>query len=301
MSHTHTNLVRLLSSCDRLSAGGFRARAERRRFETYLSVLQRMWHELAAESEPTASSTVRACAPSEEQLSEYRRRIERLAELLDGQKMLSGAGSALAFTQAQCNASLTREQANAELSSRLHATSRMQAALRDQLLGPAAGTGASATGTELADPIGSPGAAGPSGTLPGGGSAKIAAAARDSLLPRRGGGADSAEAESLSETLARERQAQDDALADLTQMAGALRDRSMQARQAVRAHCSTLDTTSTSIDKNRSKLDQNMSRLRQQLRSMRSSTCYILLMLVAVFALFTFTFLLMKVAPKPSR
>ena len=100
--------------------------------------LTRLWQELQKQSEQREwlGGSVACC--SEAQLGEYRRHIERLAELLDDGKLLSGAGSQLALTQALCNGNLTREQANAELSSRLHATSRMQQALRNQLLGPAA-------------------------------------------------------------------------------------------------------------------------------------------------------------------
>ena len=39
--------------------------------------------------------------------------------LLDGEKLLSGAGSALALTQAQSNTGLSRTQGNAELTNRL--------------------------------------------------------------------------------------------------------------------------------------------------------------------------------------
>ena len=305
-SHTHVNMTRLLASCDKLAAGGLYERVERRRFETYLAALQRMWHELAAQGEQrewaTAPSEVRANAASETQLSEYRRRIERLAELLDGDKMLSGAGSALALVQAQCNGSLSREQANAELMMRLHATSRMQTALRNQLLGPGPPPPAAATGAEVA--ACAPAADASCSSSAGGGSSSSNRSGAASLLGARGacsgrgGGGDSAAAESLSETLATERQKHEDALDEMTHMAAALRNRSLQARQALQQQCSTLDTTSAHVDTNHARLNQNSSKLRQQLRAMQSSTCYILLMLVMVFGLFMFTFLLMKIAPK---
>ena len=79
----------------------------------------------------------------------------------------------------------------------------------------------------------------------------------------------------------------------------AVRAVAVKAQQAMRAQCSTLDTTSGAIESNQSKLGAINAKMRQQLRSMRSSTCYIILMLVVVFVLFFLTFLLMKVAPKP--
>ena len=86
-AHTKINLDRLLRSCDALG-DSLADKAARRRFVTYLTVLQRYWHDLDAAGE------------SEVVLGEYRRRIERLAELVDEGKMLSGVGSALALSQA---------------------------------------------------------------------------------------------------------------------------------------------------------------------------------------------------------
>ena len=95
--HARVNLERLLRSCDALATGGLSTRTERRRFETYLNTLQGCGTSWRAR----ADRQPRSC--SEAQLGEYRRRIERLAELLDADKLLSGAGSALALTQALCN------------------------------------------------------------------------------------------------------------------------------------------------------------------------------------------------------
>jgi hypothetical protein len=261
---TRTNLERLLRACDALGAGGLASRAERRRFETYLSTLQRLWHELA-------NAPAGACA--EGQLGEYRRRIERLAELLDADKLLSGAGSALALTQAVCNGHISREQANAELSSRLHATSRMQRALRDQLFGPVNPSPLALAGGAEQLPPPSPGACctACAGSAASGGIASAvgrggafdaavpaSAATRESLFgrsggARRGSAADGAAAESLAQTLAGEREQQDAALSDLTKMASELKNRSLRAQQAMHAQNSTLDTTSTALDSNRSK------------------------------------------------
>ena len=72
-SHTKVNLARLLRSCEQLSAslsapgvsqGSSTRRADRRRFETYLSVLQRMWHDLANSSGDEAPAALpKAAAP----------------------------------------------------------------------------------------------------------------------------------------------------------------------------------------------------------------------------------------------
>ena len=91
---------------------------------------------------------------------------------------------------------------------------------------------------------------------------------------------------------------QEEALSDLSKMAAGLRDRTLKAQSAVRAHCSTLETTSAAVESNQTRLNAVNTKLRQQLRSMSSSTCYILLMLMMVTILFMFTYMLMKIAPK---
>lgn len=115
------NLERLIRSCEVMS-GEIQEKRARRRFETYLSVLQRYWHELAATR----------C--SEEVLGEYRRKIEYLADLLDDDKLLAGGGAGLARSQAANSNSLTREEANAELQMRLSTATRIQEQLRSQLM-----------------------------------------------------------------------------------------------------------------------------------------------------------------------
>ena len=323
-SHTKVNLARLLRSCEQLSAslsasgshGSAARRADRRRFETYLSVLQRMWHDLA-NSSGLGATTAGGSGVSEALLSEYRRKIERLAELLDAEKMISGSGSALALTQAQCNGSLTREQANAELSSRLKTTTCMQQAVRSQLLQPAAAPGSDQGSDGLAggDPAGGAGgessaASVASSGAPGGGSESAQSlpgrAPFAAAFGRRGGGGGGGsgsgiEAEALQSTLAEQRELHDNLLADLADSVGQLRDRSLQARSAVRDDLHTLDSTSTQLDGNRAKLDENNSRLRAATNAMRSSTCMICLMLIVVCALFVGTFLMMKIVPKRPR
>jgi len=271
------NLERLLRSCDRLS-GDLQGRAERKRFETYLAALQRHWRELKGHSQ---------C--SDETLSEFRRRIERLAELLDEGKLLSGAGSSLALTQAQCNSNLSRSQANAELVNRLREKERMQQALRSQL---------------------SLGGGGRSGGGSGGGGASSSTVVAATAAPRGGqqlGGraaaavGSSAEKEALRETLETQRAAQEDIISDLAKSVGELRDRTVQARQAVRDDCNTLDTTDEEVDRNRALLSTNNSRLKQQIQNARSSTCLVMLMLVFVAVAFFMTFFLMKVKSKGGR
>ena len=126
------NLERLLLSCERMTEGSdLHCKGGRRRFETYLSVLQRYWHELAKESD--------------EGLAEYRRKIEYLADLIDESKLRSG--SMVSQSQAHNQPELTREQANAELSSRLATANRAHEELRIQLVGRLSGS--EPTGGEL--------------------------------------------------------------------------------------------------------------------------------------------------------
>ena len=295
-SHTRPNLVRLLRSCERLSttiSSGAARHGDKRRFQTYLAVLQRQWHELASTSAMLPSSGV-----GDALLAEYRRKIERLAELLDADRMLSGSGSVLAMTQACCNVSLTRAEANAELSSRLQTTTYMQEAQRSQLLQP---MGDADTGQDDADAAG--GAAG-AASAPGGPrlatrGAQASRATFDATFGRRSGGSRSGiNDEALQTTLAEQREMHDTLLADLASSVGQLRDRSMQARQAVRNDNRTLDAVSEQMDGNRAKLDENNHRLRVALQAMRSSTCLICLLILVVCALFIGTFFLMKLVPK---
>ena len=88
MGSMRINLTRLLRSCEMLAADGLQDRADRRKFEKYLTVLGRLWVDLT--HQPNVPDAV---------LTEYRRQIERLAELLDSDKLLINAGSSLALTQ----------------------------------------------------------------------------------------------------------------------------------------------------------------------------------------------------------
>jgi hypothetical protein len=317
--HTHQNLFRLLRSCERLSTE-LHGHAERKRFEAYLVVLESLWHQLADQqrdnhADPSGSSAI----AGEGILGEYRRKIERLAELIDAEKMRTGSGSGLALTQASCNASLTREQANAELSSRLRTASREQDKLRNKLLAgqEAAGVAdcdqATAPLSEVlpaARPTGgssgcavcasaSASSPGPPAALRSTGSARLpfGGAGAAGVAARQTGGT-GVEKEALRQTLAEQREMHDQLLTDLAQSVGELRGRSLQARQAMRDDCQTLDATSSQLDSNRSKMNANNSKLRQALKSMRSSTCMICMMFLVVCTLFVFTFFLIRLVPK---
>lgn len=267
-SLTRTNLERLLRSCERLS-GDMHGRADRQRFESYLVVLQRQWRELKAQSQ---------C--SEDALAEFRRKIQRLAELLDEGKLLSGAGSSLALTQAHCNAHLSRSQANAELVNRLREKERMQQALRSQL------------SLEVSS-------VGPSGVPVSEASARAVQMGRAVATGARATGG--MEAEALRATLQTERAAQEHLMSDLLRSVGELRDRSVQARHAVREDNNTLDMTSKEVDKNQSQLGTISARLRAQIMAARSSSCLVFFMLLFVAVVFFLTLLLMKVKSKNGR
>ena len=256
-SLTRTNLERLLRSCERLS-GDMHGRADRQRFESYLVVLQRQWRELKAQSQ---------C--SEDALAEFRRKIQRLAELLDEGKLLSGAGSSLA-----------RSQANAELVNRLREKERMQQALRSQL------------SLEVSS-------VGPSGVPVSEASARAVQMGRAAATGARATGG--MEAEALRATLQTERAAQEHLMSDLLRSVGELRDRSVQARHAVREDNNTLDMTSKEVDKNQSQLGTISARLRAQIMAARSSSCLVFFMLLFVAVVFFLTLLLMKVKSKNGR
>ena len=275
-SLTRTNLERLLRSCERLS-GDMHGRADRQRFESYLVVLQRQWRELKAQSQ---------C--SEDALAEFRRKIQRLAELLDEGKLLSGAGSSLALTQAHCNAHLSRSQANAELVNRLREKERMQQALRSQLSLEVSSVGPSEVSS-----------VGPSGVPVSEASARAVQMGRAVATGARATGG--MEAEALRATLQTERAAQEHLMSDLLRSVGELRDRSVQARHAVREDNNTLDMTSKEVDKNQSQLGTISARLRAQIMAARSSSCLVFFMLLFVAVVFFLTLLLMKVKSKNGR
>ena len=298
-SHTRVNLARLLRACDKLSNGGLSTRAERRRLDTYLVTLRQQCKEL---------EDARCAAPL---LTEYWRRIDRLEELLDAGKLRTGMGSALAFTQAQCNASLTREQANAELTNRLHATSRMQEELRSQLLqqpgadadgAPAPTDAAHEAVAAAAEPGAGMGAAAAvaiangataSGRASGGGSGGSGGGGSGG-----GGQRYDVEAEALSETLASQREQQEQLLERILLSVGDMKQRQLSANAAVRQDAGTLDAMGNTLDGNRAQLDDNMGKLRQQLQSMSVSTCATCLMMIVVCVLWVLTFVLMKTVPK---
>lgn len=256
------NLERLLRSCEQLS-GSLNSRTERRRFETYLSVLDRQWQELAA---------TRHC--SDEVLGEFRRKINRLAELLDGGKMLSTAGNGLALAQAQSNANLSRTQANVELSNRLREQERMQEELKLRLLNLGdGGAAASCSG--------------------GGGPPRARRAAADAAPPPGG-----VEAASLEDTLKTEREQQDVLYEDISRSVAQLRDRSRQAGQAVRDDSRTLDTIDTMVDDNQNELNVNHGHLRTAIGKVRAGSCWTCLVVLLVVFLFVAIFMLMKLFPK---
>jgi hypothetical protein len=250
---TRVNLERLLRCSERL-ADEIKTESDRRRLLTYLSVMERYWHELEAAK---CSAAV---------LAEYRRKIEHIGDLLDDEKMLTGSGGALARSRLHNHATLTREEANSELASRLNAANRVQQELRSQLMhhveGAALLSAADAAGTSedhAAASAGEGAAAGAAATQlpsvpasvvaassavvtnsaaataaataaaavaasaslgPGAGSGPAPArAAAEELPPERGG----METESLGKTLETQRQLQDEILEDLSTLVSARR------------------------------------------------------------------------------
>jgi hypothetical protein len=119
-SHALVNFARLMRSCDEL-ASDLRDEPRRRRLRAYVPALQALWRQLETLSE---------CGWDD--LDEYARKVERLAELLDEGRLASGG--ALAGTRVNSNARLTRKQANEELTSRRTASTRVHQAIRAQLM-----------------------------------------------------------------------------------------------------------------------------------------------------------------------
>ena len=335
-SRLETNLQRLLRSCEQLSEAPDDGVAQRRRLATYLSVLDRYWHELSA-----VPAKRQQCPPDE--LGEYRRRIEQLADLLDDEKLLATASSATA-TRTHSNSRLSREQANAELSSRLRAANRVQEALRTQLLKrdtelPPTAAPSSTTGVTAAPASDSPtpaAAAEPPTTPPppserplsalggvaaamkaaearGAASCRSGAAAAATGASSGGGGSSAAAAaaaagsepgvqrESLRRQLEAEQATQERYIADLASDVAQLKNRQLQANKALKDDSRTLDSTDRGLDQNLAQLETNRSRLGKQLQTMRSSKCWTFLMVAIVIALFVFTYLFIKLFPKPRR
>ena len=102
------------------------------------------------------------------------------------------------------------------------------------------------------------------------------------------------EDESAAQTIEAQRQLQEEILEDLGQLVSELKDKSLQAREAVKDDTAVLESTASVLDLNQAKIDENNERLRQQVRSMRGSTCMTWLMLFVVCVLFVFTFVFMK-------
>lgn len=315
-TRVRVNLERLLRCSEKLG-NELSGESDRRRLLTYLSVLERYWHELDA---ARCSKAV---------LDEYRRKIEHIGDLLDDEKMLAGSGGALARSQAHNNASLTREQANSELASRLNAASRVQQALRSQLMQHVEGVATSGDASSHAscaavDAL----PAMCAGSMPGCSSvgaataAAATAAAASSLFLEpgaaeraalvgamggagsgsggggNGGGDGSAEPEGLGRTLETQRELQDDLLEDLGELVAQMKDKSLQAREAVKDDTAVLDATGNVIDLNQAKLDASNEALKQQINAMRGSTCITWLMLLLVCLIFVFMFFFMKLFKK---
>ena len=275
-SRNKANLVRLLRSCESLSASlsvsaPAQSRADRRRFETYLTVLQRQWQELAVML--VSADCLRVPAD------------ERLAELLDADKMVTGSGAALA--RRRHTARQPHARANKEIVNRLQTTC-MQEAVRSQLLqSTGGGAGAGAALAQAAAAQQQQQARRPSTTISSRGCrAPSAGALRPARCSRRKKNSSLATAQALKRATAQrrlwtsrprragsrgstprrrrpveQRELHDTLLADLADSVGQLRDRSLQARSAVRDDL-RLRLHIDQLDGNRAKLDENNTRLR---------------------------------------
>jgi len=284
-----TDLQRLLRACDALAAD-LTPTAHQRRLGIYISVLERYWHEIDEKSFCT-----------NEAMAEYWRKIERLADLLDESKLLSGAG---AHSRAHSNSKLSRGEANAEIADRLNAANRVQQALREKLMHhvvgpPAAGPGSS----RVPDPSpqiaplasgGEPPAPAAAGSSSPAGARKLSTAAGSGAGGREGAIA----AESVEKTLEEQRQLQDTIVDDTAHLLAEYKSKALQARRVVAEDVQTLDTTDEVLEANQAQLDANNEKLRAQLKRMQGSTCIVWLMMLVVCAMFVGTFLLMKVRPK---
>ena len=90
-------------------------------------------------------------------------------------------------------------------------------------------------------------------------------------------------------------------IADLASDVAQLKNRQLQANKALKDDSRTLDATDRGLDQNLAQLETNRSRLGKQLQTMRSSKCWTFLMVAIVIALFVFTYLFIKLVPKPRR
>lgn len=252
------NLERLLASCERMSTSELRLKDGRRRYETYLSVLQRYWRELATITNG-----------SNQNLGEYRRKIEHLTDLVDDEKLRTGVNVVFqAQTHHQPN--ITREQANEELSHYLLNANRVHEELRRELVNklgtPVQGVGdvsqrvgalplrpvirpegSVVSEEEVAlDPFNSLGRLGAVSQPMGeniiqhtGELAKLSKSAGFELADE-GHQNDASHAERFQQI---QRQLQETLIDETAQLAAELRDRSLLSRKAIAADVTTLDST----------------------------------------------------------
>ena len=101
--------------------------------------------------------------------------------------------------------------------------------------------------------------------------------------------------------VALEQATQERYIADLASDVAQLKNRQLQANKALKDDSRTLDATDRGLDQNLAQLETNRSRLGKQLQTMRSSKCWTFLMVAIVIALFVFTYLFIKLFPKPRR
>ena len=137
-------------------------------------------------------------------------------------------------------------------------------------------------------------AAAATGASSGGGGGSGAAAAAAGSEP-------GVQRESLRRQLEAEQATQERYIADLASDVAQLKNRQLQANKALKDDSRTLDSTDRGLDQNLAQLETNRSRLGKQLQTMRSSKCWTFLMVAIVIALFVFTYLFIKLFPKPRR
>eukprot|EP00310_Coccolithus_braarudii_P013375 CAMPEP_0183354296 /NCGR_PEP_ID=MMETSP0164_2-20130417/37227_1 /TAXON_ID=221442 /ORGANISM="Coccolithus pelagicus ssp braarudi, Strain PLY182g" /LENGTH=272 /DNA_ID=CAMNT_0025527151 /DNA_START=138 /DNA_END=956 /DNA_ORIENTATION=- len=269
-------MQRLLRCCDEL-ATELHTRETQRKLATFVSVLERYWHEVDAAGD---------CIDDE--MGEYWRKIEALAELISDEKLLSASSGLV--SRVHSNSRLTRSEANAELSNRLNAANRVQQALREQLMVHVEGEGAQ---TEARSRHGGLAAEWARPAV-----AVAAAPLAQPATPHVEAEA-SVEAASVGVALEREREAQDALVDDSAQMLNELHKKMLRQRDAVNDDLRVLDDTSDVLDANAATMEATNERLRQQVQKMQGSTCLVWLMVLVVCLAFMGTFLFMKAVPKP--
>ena len=107
--------------------------------------------------------------------------------------------------------------------------------------------------------------------------------------------------ESLRRQLEAEQATQERYIADLASDVAQLKNRQLQANKALKDDSRTLDATDRGLDQNLAQLETNRSRLGKQLQTMRGSKWLTFLMVAMVIGLFVFTYLFIKLVPKPRR